>query len=418
MKAEIISIGDELLIGQVINTNQAFIAEQLNSVGITVDRMTTVGDEELYILSAFEQAWHSHDVVTVTGGLGPTHDDITRAVVCKFFNTDLEVNKEALENIRRIFERRKLPLTPLNEDQARVPRGCRVIPNTAGTAPGYFFEREGKFFIVMPGVPFEMKAMMESFVLPFFASYVRGSVIRHRTLKTTGIPESFLAERIGETATLFPPHSGITLAYLPSPLGVRLRISVRAASSEEAITKIQDVEKKLYERVGHYIYGTDTEELETVVGRILTEQRRTISVAESCTGGLLAHRLTNIPGSSAYFERGYITYSNTSKHFELGVPLSLLQNFGAVSKEVAEAMAFGVRTKANTDIGISITGIAGPTGGTEQKPVGLVWIGYSDEKETCAYRYLFNGERLIVKERAVQAALELLRRKLLSIPLK
>ena len=239
MKAEIISIGDELLIGQVINSNQASIAEKLNSVGIYGDKMTTVGDNEEDILSAFQKAYASHDVITVTGGLGPTHDDITRSVVCKFYQTDSIINEEALENVKRIFARLNSVPRKINEDQALVPRGCVVIQNRLGTAPGYFFERDEKYFIIMPGVPYEMKAMMDDFVLPFFAKLKTGLVIRHRTLKTTGIAESFLAEHIGDVHQLFSPDSGITLAFLPSSLGVRLRITAKANSVDETENKIQ-----------------------------------------------------------------------------------------------------------------------------------------------------------------------------------
>ncbi|MGH2567911.1 MAG: competence/damage-inducible protein A, partial [Bacteroidota bacterium] len=261
MTAEIISIGDELLIGQVVNTNQAFIAEQLNGVGISVERMTTVGDNERSILASFRQALEQSDVVVVTGGLGPTHDDLTRAAVCKFFQTDLVEDRQALDNIKHIFAGRNLPITKLNEEQALVPRGCRVIQNLHGTAPGYFFERDGKYFIVMPGVPFEMKAMMENFVVPFFRERASGLVIRHRTLKTTGIPESFLAERIGNVGELFVPDSGITLAYLPSPMGVRLRITVKARSHSEVEQLINNTEQKLRAKAGKYIYAVDDEEL-------------------------------------------------------------------------------------------------------------------------------------------------------------
>jgi nicotinamide-nucleotide amidase len=415
MNAEIISIGDELLIGQVINTNQAFIAEQLNRVGISVQRMTTVGDVEAEILDSFQQAFDHADVVTVTGGLGPTHDDVTRAAVCKFMNTDLIVDRQALENIRQLFARRGYPITAVNEDQARVPRGCTVIQNAVGTAPGYFFERENKYFIVMPGVPFEMKAMMENFVVPFFSKNASGLIIRHRTLKTTGIPESFLAERLGKIDELIPPTSGVTLAFLPSPMGVRLRITAKARSADNVERLIQNVEHKLRAKAGKYIYGVDEEELEQVVGRLLTERKLTIAVAESCTGGLIADRLTDVSGSSNYFERGFITYSNESKISELGVPRSLIEQHGAVSREVAEAMALGVRTTSNVDLGMSTTGIAGPTGGTPEKPVGLVWIGYSDKQETLAVKFHFGDDRRRVKERASQAALELLRRRLLKI---
>ncbi|HWP82770.1 MAG TPA: competence/damage-inducible protein A [Bacteroidota bacterium] len=415
MVAEIISIGDELLIGQVVNTNQAFIAEQLNSVGILVGRMTTVGDRKPDILRSFEQAWSSYDVVLVTGGLGPTHDDITRDAICDFFKTPLVVDQQALENVRRIFARRGVEPKKINEDQAMVPSGCTVIQNRYGTAPGYFFEKEGRYFAAMPGVPFEMKSMVEDFLIPFFAKKGSDYVILHKTLKTTGIPESFLAEQIGDTNQYFPADSGITLAFLPSPLGVRLRLSARARSSDEAKRAIDEVEAKLRAKVGKYIYAIGDEELEHVIGKMLAEHKLTLSVAESCTGGLIADRITNAPGSSRYFDRALITYSNESKVEELGVPESLIRDFGAVSREVAEAMAFGVRTKSNTDIGISTTGIAGPTGGTAEKPVGLVWIGYSDKNETLALRFNFGDDRRRFKERASQAALELLRRKILKL---
>ena len=415
MKAEIISIGDELLIGQVINSNQAFIAEKLNSVGVFADRMTTVGDDEQEILNAFQKAFTTHEIITVTGGLGPTHDDITRAVVCKFFNSDLVLNNEALANVKRIFARLSTSPRKVNEDQALVPRNCTVIQNRLGTAPGYFFERDGKFFFVMPGVPYEMKAMMDDFVIPFFKKQNTDLVIRHLTLKTTGIAESFLAEQIGDVKNLFSPDSGITLAFLPSPLGVRLRITVKARSIEEAEHNIRDIELKLRSKAEKYIYASDEKELEDVIGTLLKERNLTLAVAESCTGGLIADRITNISGSSEYFERGMTTYSNKSKIHELGVPSDFIKHFGSVSRQVAEAMAFGIRTKSNTDIGISTTGIAGPTGGSAEKPVGLVWIGYSDTDETFALQFNFIGERRTIKERSAQAALELVRRKILKI---
>ncbi|MBI3578753.1 MAG: competence/damage-inducible protein A, partial [Ignavibacteriales bacterium] len=379
------------------------------------EAMTTVGDSEAAILTAFKNAFEGHDVVTVTGGLGPTHDDITRAAVCKFFNTDLVINDEALQRIKLIFEKRGIALIKINEEQALVPRGCTVIQNLQGTAPGYLFERNGKYFFVMPGVPSEMKGMMENFVIPFFSQKKTGLVIRHRTLKTTGIAESILAHHIGPVENLFTPNSGITLAYLPSFTGVRLRITSHASTIEEAEKKTKDVELKIRANAEKYIYGTDEEDLEETLGKLLTERKLTIAVAESFTGGLIADRITNVPGSSNYFERGMITYSNDSKMADLGVPISFIEKFGAVSKEVAEAMAFGIRTKSNTDIGLSTTGIAGPTGGTAEKPVGLAWIGYSDHHVTIALKFNFGEGRKRVKERAAQAALELVRRKLLRI---
>ncbi len=415
MIAEVISIGDELLIGQVINTNQAFIAEQLNSIGISVSKMTTVGDDESSILQSFAKALASYDLVLVTGGLGPTHDDITRTAVCKFFDTDLVVNEEALERVKGFFEKRGVLPKKINEDQALVPRSCTVIQNHHGTAPGFLFERNGRYLIAMPGVPFEMKAMVENHVLPLFAAKASGLVIRHRTLKTTGIGESFLAEQIGDVGTLFGPDDGVTLAFLPGPTGTRLRITVRARNTHEAGKKIELVEHRIRSKAGKFVYAAGDEELEEVIGRLLQERHLTLAVAESCTGGLIADRITNVPGSSNYFERSYVTYSNESKLADLGVPSSLLLHHGAVSREVSEAMAACARTKSNSDIGLSTTGIAGPSGGSEEKPVGLVWIGYSDRMGTLALRFNFGDNRRRTKERAAQAALELLRRKLLKI---
>ncbi|MGA3243359.1 MAG: competence/damage-inducible protein A [Bacteroidota bacterium] len=417
MKAEIISIGDELLIGQVINTNQAFIAERLNSIGIAVSRMTTVGDEEDAILESFAEALDNCSIVLVTGGLGPTHDDITRTAVCKFFATDLVVNEEALRRVRGFFERRGIAPKKINEDQALVPRTCTVIQNNHGTAPGFLFERNEKFFIAMPGVPFEMKAMVEEFILPFFAHRASGLVIQHRTLKTTGIGESFLAEHIGDVNALFRPGDGTTLAFLPGPTGTRLRITVRAKNVAAAQAQIEMVEQAIRAKVGKYIYASGDEELEHVIGKLLLEHHLTLAVAESCTGGLISDRITNVPGSSSYFDRSYITYSNDAKLADLGVPSALIQQHGAVSREVAEAMAEGARRKSNTDIGLSTTGIAGPTGGSAEKPVGLVWVGYSDRSGTLALRFTLGDERRRIKERAAQAALELLRRKLLKVDL-
>ena len=415
MNAEIISIGDELLIGQVINTNQAYIAEQLNTVGISVLRMTTVGDREQEILVSFNEAWKAHDVVIVTGGLGPTHDDVTREAVCKFFNTSLVRNDEAYENIRRLFASRGLPLTSLNEQQALVPGSCVVIPNAHGTAPGYLFERDGKIMIVMPGVPYEMTAMVESSVVPHFARKSQSFVVRHRTLRTTGIAESLLAEQIGDIGGLFSPNSGVSLAFLPSPLGVRLRISVRSTTAAEAERSLADVEAKLRSKAQKYIYGSEKEELEEVVGRLLIEKKMTIAVAESCTGGLIMDRFTDVPGSSAYFLQGAVVYSNESKISQLGVSEQSLIQHGAVSREIAEALAEGIRKLARADIGISTTGIAGPSGGTPDKPVGLVWIGFSDARGTFAMEFNLGNHRRRFKERASQAALELVRRKLLKL---
>jgi len=410
--AAIISIGDELLIGQVINTNAATMAQKLNSVGILVRETATVGDDEAQILEAFGNAFGQYPLTLVTGGLGPTHDDVTRGALLTFLHTTLVLHGPTLEHIKNIMQRRNIPWTPAAEDQAMVPQSCTVIPNSHGTAPGMMFEREGAYLIVMPGVPYEMESMMDDFVLPFLREKMPGRVVHHRTLKTTGIPESFLAAKLGNIHELV---GRTKLAFLPTPGGVRLRITAVGNDAATVDEEIRVVEQRIRQKTDKYIYGADEEELEHVVGRLLTERKLTIAVAESCTGGSIANRITNVPGSSNYFERGVVTYSDRSKTDTLRVPENLLDRFGAVSKEVAEAMAAGMRADAKTDIAVSTTGIAGPTGGSPDKPVGLVWIGYSDKESTFALKFNFGDQRLRFKERASQAALELVRRRLLSI---
>ena len=415
MNAEIISVGDELLIGQVVNSNQAEIAELLESVGIAVKRMTTTGDTEEEILRTFGRALEEHDAVIVTGGLGPTHDDITRKAVCRFFNTDLVEHGPTLEHIQALFAARGGSLLPINRDQALVPRGCTVIPNPVGTAPGYLFHRERNVFVVLPGVPHEMRGMMESYVVPFFLERGTRATIHHRTLRTTGLPESLLAHRLGSVDEILSAGQGLTLAFLPSARGVRLRITGRGESLPEITAAIDEAERRIRKKVGKYIYAVEKEELEEVLGRLLVAQGLTIAVAESCTGGLILDRLTDVPGSSRYVERGYITYSNKSKTAELGVPEETIRTFGAVSEEVAVAMARGARSKSNADIGLSTTGIAGPMGGSAEKPVGLVWIGYADGQTSLAVKFHFGTDRRRIKERAAQAALELVRRKITKL---
>jgi len=412
MKSEVITIGDELLIGQVINTNQSYIAGKLNETGVTIERMTTVGDEMQPILDAFDHAWKRADVVIVTGGLGPTHDDITKTAVCKFFDSELVSNDEVRSHIEGLLKKRNIGWTAAAEQQTMFPRKAKVVPNSVGTAAGMLFEESGKAFIVLPGVPYEMKEMIDSSVVPLLAARVQNSVIRHLTLRTTGIAESLLAQQLGNIEELL---QGAKLAFLPSATGVRLRITVQDKNPTTADRKVQEVEARIRSKVQKYIYGVGEEELEEVLGRILAERGLTLAVAESCTGGLIADRITNVSGSSRYFERGVIAYSNKSKTGLLGVPPVLIEQHGSVSKEVAEAMAEGIRRTAGTDIGLSTTGIAGPTGGTTEKPVGLVWIGYSDTGATLAIKFNFGDHRLRVKERASQAALELVRRRVMRI---
>lgn len=411
MKSQILSIGDELLIGQVINTNAAFIAKKLNAVGIEVIRTLTIGDDESEIRSAFTSSFSEFDITIVTGGLGPTHDDITRKAVCDFFETDLVLNTAVLEHIRQLFEKRNFAWSASAEDQARVPRVATVIPNPLGTAPGMLIEQSGKFFVVMPGVPYEMERMMEDTVVPFFAAK-SGKAVIHRTIKTTGISESLLAQKFGDVQAMIGPAK---LAFLPSPTGVRLRITHVTDDRASGEALVARIESEIREKAAKHIYGTDDQEIEDIVGNLLREHGLTLAIAESLTGGLIANRVTNVAGSSAYFLYGVVSYSNESKSSILGVPPELISAHGAVSREVAEAMAVGVRNICGASIGLSTTGIAGPDGGSPEKPVGTVWIGFSAKEETFALKFSFGEGRLRVKERTAQAAFDLLRRKILKL---
>ncbi len=414
MRAEIITIGDELLIGQVINTNASYIGKKLSEIGINVARIVSVGDVEKEIIEELEYALNNFDVVILTGGLGPTHDDVTKNAVCKFFNTDLVFNEDVLNQVKEFLAKRgRTEINEANKSQAFVPRKAKIITNYWGTAPGFLFEEQGKTVIVMPGVPKEMMGMMENFVINYLSQKAKGLVIKQRVLKTTGIPEAHLYEKLKDTVEEIEEFCKV--AFLPSALGVKIRITVETKSQSEADNLISEAEGKIRDKVNKYIYGIDDEELEEVVGRLLTEKGLKLAIAESCTGGLIADRITNVPGSSKYFEQGVVAYSNKAKIQILGVPEELIKNYGAVSREVAEAMAKGVREISGADIGISTTGIAGPTGATPTKPVGLVWIGYSDKNETFAKEFRFGDDRLENKQRAAQMALEILRRKLLGI---
>ncbi len=412
MKAEIITVGDELLIGQVINTNQAHIANRLNEAGVAIAGMTTVGDDHPSILESFRRAWQNVELVIVTGGLGPTHDDITKKAICEFFDDHLVANGEVRRHIEELLASRNMRWSPASEEQMMVPAKAEVLPNPLGTAPGLLLRDGAKMFIALPGVPYEMQEIMDQSVLPILKAHVTRSAIRHRTLRTTGIPESMLAQKLGDIDEIL---RGASLAFLPSPHGVRLRISVSSEDARDAEEMIRQVEERIRRKVGQYIYGVEDQELEEVLGKVLAEKGLTIAVAESCTGGLIADRLTNVSGSSAYFERGVVAYSNTAKIDLLGVPAATILEHGAVSKEVAQAMALGIRRIAGTDIGLSTTGIAGPLGGTIEKPVGLVWIGLADAHGSLALKFNLGQSRLLVKQRASQAALELVRRRIMKL---
>jgi nicotinamide-nucleotide amidase len=412
MNAAIISIGDELLIGQVINSNAAYIAERCNLNGIDIKNILTVGDDIDDIIASFDKYFPECDILITTGGLGPTHDDITRTAICEYFSTKLMENADVKENVKRILALRNIKWTSAADNQSLVPEGCKVIPNKHGTAAGMVFEKGNKYLIVMPGVPFEMKSMVDDFLIPFFKSLNPTQAISHRTLNTTGITESALSDLLGDIEQL---TSGASLAFLPAPTGVKLRITHKGYDNQEVLIKLNEIENKIRDKVGNYIYGAEDEDIENIVGNLLSKNDLTIAVAESCTGGLIADRITNVSGASKYFDRGVVTYSNKSKIELLGIPEGLITKHGAVSREVAEAMASGIKNGSHSNIGISTTGIAGPSGGTNEKPVGLVWIGYSNNKITFAEKFLFGDDRLRTKIRASQAALNIVRKKLLGI---
>jgi nicotinamide-nucleotide amidase len=416
MKAYIITIGDEILLGNTLNTNAAYIGNQLFEINIPVIKTSVVGDDNAAILSELKLASETVDLILITGGLGPTHDDVTRKSIIDFFNTELIENKEILEDINKLFEKRKRQVTDVNVDQAKVPKIAEVIRNQFGTAPGLWIENEQKVYVVMPGVPYEMEGMMEFTVIPKLKERIGESqkILKNKILMTTGIPESTLYERLGNIDELL---QGAKLAFLPNLIGVKLRLSVEGEDEKELQNKLLEVEQRIRAKAGRFIYGIGEDQLEVVIGRLLLERELKIATAESCTGGLLGNMLTNVSGSSKYFERGIICYSNAAKVEILKVNEDTLAEHGAVSMEVAMQMAEGVKSTSGADLGLATTGIMGPTGATADKPVGLVYIGYCDEKVCTAKKFNFGDDRLLNKQRTAQAALDFVRRQLLGISL-
>ncbi|MCZ7604448.1 MAG: competence/damage-inducible protein A [Melioribacteraceae bacterium] len=415
MKACLITIGDEILIGQTVNTNVSFIGEQLTNLQIDVIKSIVIGDDEETIMHEFNEAYKSSDLIIVTGGLGPTHDDVTKSCVAKFFKSDLIKNEDVLNDIKQLFKKRGREVTESNEQQALVPKIAEVIRNSRGTAPGMWIEKSKKIFVVMPGVPYEMKEMMISSVVPKLDVILgeRKEFTIIKNLMTTGIAESHLYEKLGNINELL---NGSKLAFLPNQFGVKLRMTVKGSKEVDAQNKLSELEQRIRAIAGRYIYGKDDEKIEDVIGRLMVDRGIKIAVAESCTGGLISSRLTNVSGSSSYFDRGVVAYSNAAKVEILRVDEDLLQKYGAVSLEVARLMAEGVKAISGSDIGLSVTGIMGPTGATPNKPVGLVYVGICDDNLCTAKEFRFGDDRLLNKDRTAQAALEMVRRNLLGIP--
>ena len=384
MNITIINIGDELLIGQVVNTNASTMSRMLTAAGMDVLKTMVIGDERQAIWKAVDEAMHSSDAVLVTGGLGPTKDDITKKLLCEYFNSELVESAMALDNVRRIFESRGYELTPVNRAQALVPRCCEVLNNDLGTAPCMWFAREGKVLVSLPGVPFEMEWLMRNRVLPKLQETFKTDIIVTKNILTQGIGESFLSDLIEPWELSLPEN--IKLAYLPVAGLTKLRLTVHGSYDPSIL-------KGLYDLAGQYIVGEDCETLDELVHKTLTGRGLTLATAESCTGGNIARLLTAQAGASAYFKGGVVAYSNEVKKCALGVRHSTLETHGAVSEETVREMAEGVRQRLGADLAIATTGIAGPDGGTKEKPVGTVWIAVADKTHTEAKLLQFGANR-------------------------
>ncbi|NBC16273.1 MAG: competence/damage-inducible protein A [Bacteroidetes bacterium] len=414
MTATILSIGDELLIGQVVNTNAAWLGEHLDGLGIDVGRVLTLGDDAEAIQAALSEAVAQSALVIVTGGLGPTHDDLTLDAVADYLGVGFTTHPLTLERITARFARRGQTAPERTQRLAQVPEGCDVLPNPVGLAPGLWATPgEGTVLVVLPGVPPEMKALFYEEVEPRLRERADLHAIRHRTLLTAGIGESHLQEALGDLTERLGTDQH--LAFLPGPSGVRLRLTATGEDQDVVKARLDALEQAIREHAGAHIFGEGEALLEGVVGQMLRECGYSIAVAESCTGGLMADRITNVPGASTYMRGGVVAYCNSVKVDLLGVDRQALTGDGAVSETVARQMARGVRRALVSEIGISTTGIAGPTGGTPDKPVGTVWIGYADAEGTFARCYYFTDERILNKQLSTTVALDLVRRRLLGI---
>jgi nicotinamide-nucleotide amidase len=372
VKAEIIAIGDELLYGQIMDTNSHWISQELDAVGVRVVRKTTVGDNRTDILTAFEEASKRADLILITGGLGPTQDDLTKPLLAEYFGCDIVEVPEAVAAVSSYFLRRGREMTPLNILQGHLPSCCTYVPNPVGTAPGMWFEQKGCYWMSMPGVPHEMKKLVKDFVLPKLTEVFDLPVIYHKLVKTAGIGESWLADLIKDWENALPPH--IRLAYLPSLGHVKLRLTAFGTNKEQLQQEVAAQIQAVLPLIEKYVYGYDEETLETAIGKLLKNAGKTLALAESCSGGYVSHLITTVPGSSAYFQGAVVPYHNAFKEEILGVNPETLRTHGAVSEETVAAMAKGVRSLFHADYGLASSGIAGPDGGTEDKPVGTVWI--------------------------------------------
>ncbi len=411
--AEIVTIGDEILYGQITDTNTQWISAELDKIGVKTVRKSSVGDDPGRIMDMFAEAESRADIILMTGGLGPTKDDLTKKLLVKYFDTELILNEEALKDVESFFIRRGIELTELNRQQAALPANATFVSNKVGTAPGMWFEKNCKVFISMPGVPHEMKWLMENEMIPRLKQHFRTPVIYHKMIKTVGIGESFLAEKIEAWEDHLPLH--IRLAYLPSMGQVKLRLTATGENLATLQDEVQQQINQLLTLVPEHIYGYDQDELESVIGQMLIERNLTLATAESCTGGFLGHSITRIPGSSRYYLGGLIPYSNEVKINQLGVKRATIEQFGAVSEETVKEMAENIREKLEASIGVSTSGVAGPDGGTDDKPVGTIWIAFADGQRTVTKKLQLVKDREINIRYTALAVLNLIRQNLAPI---
>jgi len=412
MKAQIITIGDELLIGQTIDTNSAWIGAELSMAGFDVQRKVSVHDIRPDILNALTEVAGKSDVVIITGGLGPTSDDITKPALCEFFNTRLVMNYEVLAMVENMMRRRNFSMNENNRRQAEVPESCRVLTNAAGTAPGMWFEKERTIFISLPGVPAEMKYIMNQHVLPELKRMFKSQFIIHRNIMTYGAPEAKLAEMLESFEAGLPEF--VRLAYLPSYGIIKLRLTGTGNDHVKIEESVEEQVTKLYSIIPELIYGENEESLEMVIGRLLRDKKKTLCTAESCTGGNIAHLITSVPGSSDYFKGSVVAYANSIKTELLGIDRKIIEKYGAVSEPVVIAMAEGARKLLKTDFAVATSGIAGPTGGTEEKPVGTLWTAVASESGTIAEKHTLGTDRLINITRFTTVALNMLRKQIIN----
>ncbi|NOY87857.1 MAG: competence/damage-inducible protein A [FCB group bacterium] len=412
MDVEIITIGDELLTGHTINSNSAFIAQRLTDIGLNVRYISTTGDSLEQMEEAFRLALKRARVIITTGGLGPTDDDNTKKAIVKVFKRNLIFHEDVLDNIKKRYAQRGIEMPAINQNQALLPQGATFFSNRYGSAVGICLVENGRTFISLPGVPQEMKQIMIDEVIPYLKGLKNNQSLKIIKLRTTGIVESKLSELITPELKL---KTGVKLAYLPSYSGVDLRIIATAENDDEANEKAHQLRRYLEKVVGKYIYGAEDDTLEGILGQLLKDNDKTLAVAESCTGGQLGMLITSVSGSSSYFLGGIISYSNESKIKDLSVPADVIDNFGAVSEECAKSMAQGCRQHFESDYALSITGIAGPTGDTENKPIGTTYIGLATSHSTYAKKFNFGSDRQANRTRATYAALEFLRREMLDI---